>query len=469
MTLDPQMFGHYDIRGIYQKNLTLKASEIIGKAVGAYYLNNNIKKLYLGQDNRQSGKHILKAFKTGFLSTGADLVNLKIIMTPMAYFAWHHLDAKASGSITASHNPAEYNGFKLTVNKRPMTGEDYQQILKIAQQKKFKNGQGQSSTQDIWPAYQKKIVSNIKIKRPVKLAIDTGNGTCGLFVPRLLKDLGLKPIQLFTKSDGSFPNHEPYPQKESIYTKLKQTLKTTDAEIGLAFDGDGDRVGLYDKKGRFIQNDVLAMLLIRDILKNHPKAKIVMGVSTSMAVIEDIKNHQGRPVFARTGYPWVTKKMKQVKAKFGGEISGHFFFKDRYYGFDDASYAALRIIELLSQSKKSINNLLTNVPRYLSTPEFRVSVPKDQDKFKVIQKIIKDLKNQFKQAEILDIDGLRFTFKDNSWGLIRASSTEPKLTGRAEAKDQKSLTTLKKLIQNKLYRHSQIKLDWSNPLEAKHD
>ncbi len=461
------MFGSYDIRGIFNKNLTLNVAELIGKASGTYFLEKKINKVYLGRDNRISGQALFDSFANGFLSTGCNLVDLGIIMTPMAYYAWHEFNAQGSGSITASHNPAEYNGFKLTVQKRSMRGEDYQEILKIAKNKTFNKGAGQLSKLDLWPKYKQKIVSSIKLKRPVKVAVDTGNGTCSLFAPELLKDLGCKLVELFTKSDGSFPNHEPYPQKQEIYTKLKKTMQTSDCEIGLAFDGDGDRVGIYDKSGNFIQNDVLAMLFIRDVLKHNPGANVVMGISTSMAVLEDIKNHGGNPEFARTGYPWVTKKMKEVDALFGGEISGHFFFKDRYYGFDDACYAASRIIELISQTDKPIASMLTDVPLYLSTPEFRVSVPKSKDKFQVIKALIKDLKSEFSDANILDIDGIRFTFKDNSWGLLRASSTEPRLTGRAEAKDQKRLDQLKDLLKTKLKQHGQIDLDWSNPLESK--
>ena len=460
MSINPDIFRTYDIRGIWRKDLTIEIGENLGKAVGTFFDKYQVKKVVVGRDNRLGGKDLMKSFIKGLRSTGRNVVDVGVVITPMIYFSWHHLNAKGTVMITASHNPPEYNGLKISLKKHPIYGEKYQEIRKIAEASKFSSGKGSYKKYNLRQFYLNGIIKNINLKRKLKVVVDCGNGTASLFASELFKKLSRESFLLFCKSDGSFPNHLPYPQKTELYTKLIKTIKEEKADLGFAFDGDGDRLGVYDEKGQFIENDFLLMILARDICRKYPGRKVIGNISTSLAVLEDIKNHGGIPMLWKTGYPFITSKMKKEKAIFGGEISGHFFFVDRYYGFDDALYAAARVLETVSQSKKPVSRLLTGVPAYFGTPEFRVEA---KDKFDTIKKIVKEIKKEHPEAEILNIDGVRFSFKD-CWGLIRASNTEPLLTGRAEAKTKERLEEIKNLIQSKLAKHG-VKLDWKHPLK----
>ncbi|MBI4033180.1 MAG: phosphomannomutase/phosphoglucomutase [Candidatus Blackburnbacteria bacterium] len=457
--ISPDIFKMYDIRGVFGSDLTVEGAELIGKAAGTYFQENNVRSVVVGRDNRISGPEISKAIIKGLLSTGCDVVDVDMVITPMIYFSWHELDGNATAMITASHNPPEYNGFKLALSKKPLVGPDYQEILKIGLSGNFKEGQGKVEKHDIWPAYKKRILQDIKLLRPLKVVIDTGNGTTSPFAPELFRELGCEVVELFTESDGRFPNHPPYPQKTEFYAELIKNIKDKKATVGLAFDGDGDRLGVYDEEGNFIQNDLLAMLFARDILKKSIGAPVVVNTSTSRVVLEDIENHGGKPIIWKTGYPFITEKMRELSAPFGAEISGHFFFNDRYFGFDDALYAAARFVELLGMSNSPASSLLVDAPVYMSTPEFRIGVPGGTDKFKIPGAVAAELKVKFPEVTILDFDGVRFSFPDKSWGLIRPSNTEPLLTGRAEAKDPARLSELKGIMEAELAKYS-IKLDW---------
>jgi len=283
-------------------------------------------------------------------------------------------------------------------------------------------------------------------------------------VKELFESLGCEVFGLYLESDGSFPNHQPYPQKVDLYPKLVEAIKSNQADVGFAFDGDGDRIGIYNEKGEFIANDILTIIFIREILKNNPQAKIVMNVSTSLSVIEDTKEKNGDMVLWKTGYPLISSKMKEVGAKFGGEISGHFFFADRYYGFDDAFYAAARLLEILSKHNGALSSLFTDIPQFLTTPEFRMPIIEQtgKTKFSIIQTIAEKIRKKYPEAEIMDFDGVRFSFPDG-WGLIRASNTEPMITGRAEAKTADKLEFIKNLITEKLQEEG-LALDWNNPI-----
>lgn len=460
--INPKIFRMYDIRGIVDKDITPQAVELLGKGVGTLFLSQNINQIIVGRDNRPSGEEIQTQLCQALASTGINVVNVGLTMTPMIYFSWHQLDANAALNITGSHNPAEYNGFKITRNKQAMYGDQYQELLKLIQSGKFKSGKGKITAYDLWPEYKQTIIKDIKLVKPLKVVIDTGNGTCGPYAPELLRELGCEVIELYTESDGNFPNHPPYPQKTEFYQDLIGKVKSEKADLGLAFDGDGDRLGVYESTGDFIQSDVLAMLFTRNVLKTHPNSTIVMNISTSAKVLEDMKNHGGQPIIWKTGYPLIIEKMIKTKAIFGGEISGHFFFKDRYFGFDDAIYAAARILEIKSQQPQvSLTELIADAPEYVSTPEFRV---KADDKWGTIKSLVSEIKSEFPDAEVMDIDGIRFSFPDKSWALIRPSNTESLLTGRAEAKTEARLEELKTLIKDKLLKYK-VKLDWSHPID----
>lgn len=464
MKYNPDVFRMYDIRGVFGRDLTNENVEALGKAIGTLFHEHKIEKCLVGRDNRKSGPTVSRSLIKGLCSTGIHVVNAGLIVTPMMYFSWFDLDLDAGIMITASHNPPQFNGFKIALHKQCIYGEKYQEIEKIAEAGKFMTGKGREEKYDIWPNYATKIKADIKLKRKLKLVLDCGNGTTGPYAPPLFKMLGCKVYGLYTESDGAFPNHPPYPQKIEHYGKLIKTIKKENADLGLAFDGDGDRVGVYDENGQFIENDRLAMLFTRNICPRFPGRKVVMNTSTSLAVLDDIKEHGGRPMLWKTGYPLITSKMKKVKAIFGAEISGHFFFSDRYYGYDDAIYAGARVAELASSSKGSFSGMFTDMPRYFETPEFRVPAPEKPDfnKFIIIDAIKREIKKEFPDAEVLDFDGVRFTINEG-WGLIRASNTESLITGRAEAKTESDLKKLKNLIRSKLAKYK-VKLNWRNPI-----
>lgn len=466
MKIDPTIFGMYDIRGIYRKNLSDEVIDRISRATATFFLKRKIRRVVLGRDNRTSGSKISQIFIEGLLSSGVEVIDIGTVMTPMIYFSWEALKAGGTVMITASHNPPEYNGFKIGLNKQAIFGDKYQEIKILAESENFKKGKGTQKKYNLWPEYLVAITKDIKIKRSLKVAIDCGNGTTGKFALEFIKKLDCLPIGLYTDSDGTFPNHPPYPQKVEYYRQLIGLINKEKADVGIAFDGDGDRVGFYNEKGDFIENDILTILFIREILKSNSKAKIVMNISTSLAVIDDVKKHGGEVVLWKTGYPFITSKMKEVGAIFGAEISGHFFFADRYYGFDDAFYATSRLLEIISSSRKSFSELFSDIPPYFSTQEFRIKVPEKQNnnKFTIIKKITKEVKKEYPQAEILDFDGVRFNFSEG-WGLIRASNTQPMLTGRTEARNRKKLEEIKEIIKNKL-KENGVKLDWDKPIEA---
>lgn len=453
-----EIFRMYDIRGVYAEDLTKEVAYLIGKGLGTFFFKNGIKNVAVGRDNRLSGETLENITIQGLLESGCDVVDFGLVLNPFIYFAWYHLDLNASVIVTASHNPKEYNGYKCSINKKPLLGDDYQKIKGLCVSGNFKDGKGTKTNGEIWQAYKENILSTIKLTKPLKVAIDCANGTAGPFAREILKDIGCEVLPIFCESDGSFPNHQPYPQKTELYGKLIETIKKEKCDVGLALDGDGDRLGVYDEKGNYIEGDRLAMIFAKDICPKNKGGKIVMNTSTSLSVIDYINSLGGEFVLWKTGYPNITEKMKEVNAIFGGEISGHFFFKDKYFGFDDALYASIRILEILSNSAQPLSQIVAGLPKYFETREFRVASPDGEDKFNIIEKIKEEIKGEYPEAKIFDLDGVRFSFPE-SFGLIRGSNTEPVLTGRAEAKTEEELERIKGIIKNKLGKYGII-LNW---------
>ncbi|MGI6278592.1 MAG: phosphomannomutase/phosphoglucomutase [Patescibacteria group bacterium] len=450
--MDPKIFSTYDIRGLYPDQWDKDDARLLGQAFGTFFTKNKVTSVYLGQDNRQSGPEITKKISQGLISAGQNVVNLGTIITPMIYFSWYHYQSPATMMITASHNPAGYNGIKSALKKNIIYGDQLQDIKKIIKNKDFiKKNQGKIENKTIAEKYIDYITKDIKIKKPLRILIDTGNGTTGLFAKKMFEKVGCQTKILFEKSDGSFPNHPAYPQKEEHYTKMKKELQDNNYNLGLAFDGDGDRIGVYSPEGKFIENDITAAIFAKKICQNHPGAKIVLNVSTTMAVLETIRANGGQPILWKTGFPLITEKMQQEKAIFGGEISGHFFFTDRYFGYDDAFYAALRLLEIISQGP-GIGQLTKELPQYHQIPEFRLKLPQGIDKYQIGEKIANEIKSEYPSAKVLDIDGVRFSF-ENSWGLLRPSNTEPLLSGRAEGKTKQDLEKIKTIINDKLNKY----------------
>ncbi|MBP8591468.1 phosphomannomutase/phosphoglucomutase [Candidatus Shapirobacteria bacterium] len=445
---DPNIFSAYDLRGVVPQQWDEDDAYNLGRAFGTFFKKRGANTCYLGRDNRLTSPLIAKKISRGLRESGIDVVNLGIVITPMIYFSWHYFKACATVMVTASHNPPEYNGLKSSLNGRPIFEKDLEEIKQIFFKKTFSTGSGSEEKKEIAFAYINFLQENIKIRKDFKVAIDTGNGTVGLFAEKIFKNEGCRVTSLFAESDGSFPHHHPYPQKTELYAELVKKLKKGHYDLGLAFDGDGDRLGIYDSRGQFIENDLLAGIFSCDICEKNPGAKIVLNVSTTMEVLETVEEAGGQPLLWKTGYPNISQKMKEVGALFGGEISGHFFFADRYFGFDDAVYAALRLLELIEE-KRSLEKLREGFPHYCQIPEFRLKLPAGKNKYELIAEIGQSIEKKYPRAKILTIDGIRFSFP-NGWGLIRASNTEPLLSGRAEGKTPQDLEKIRAIINEEL-------------------
>lgn len=460
MLINSQIFREYDIRGIYNEDLTSEIAKKIGLSAGTYFQQNQVNSVVVGHDNRLSWPEIFEPLIQGLLETGCGVTDIGYCLSPFTYFSWYDLDTNASIMVTASHNPSKFNGFKMSLNKKVIHGDEYQKIQSIFNGMNFSKGKGERVKYDIFPNYLKKIKSDICLEKPLKIVVDCGNGTAGKFAPKILEELGCEVIPIFCESDGSFPNHDPYPQKKELYQELTKSIIENKADIGLAFDGDGDRLGVYDEKGNFIENDRLAMVFANEVLKENSGRKVVMNITTSMAVLEYIKSRGGEPLLWKTGFPNISEKMREENAIFGGEISGHFFFRDRYFGYDDAIYASLRLLEIISKTKESFSQMTSNLLRYFETREIRIDVPSSLDKFIIMKNIVSELKKKFSPEMILDFDGIRFSFQDG-WGLIRSSNTESVIGVRAEAKSEKRLSEIKSIIENMLKEYK-LNIIWND-------
>ena len=445
--MNPQIFREYDIRAVVGKELTLEEVTILGKAMGTYLGRKGQRKISLARDGRNSSApfrdHVLK----GLLSSGCEVIDIGVGPTPLLYFSIRQLKTDGGIMITASHNPPEYNGFKICSGPDTIFGEEIQSLRAIAERGDFLTGEGSLSFADVVPAYQEFMRRDIQIVRPLRVGIDGGNGTGGWLALPILKQMGCQVFDLYCDIDGSFPNHEPDPTIPENVKELIKLVVDNKLDVGLAFDGDGDRLGVIDHTGEIIWGDQLMILFARDILKRNPGATFLGEVKCSQNFYEDIPRRGGRAIMWRTGHSLIKQKMKEVKAVLAGEMSGHLFFADRYFGFDDAVYASLRLLEILSKTEKRIPELLEGLPKTFSTPEIRVESTEDQ-KFKIVEAAKMELA---KTHRIIDVDGVRVQFEDG-WGLIRASNTQPVLVLRFEANSQERLKEIQRLIEGLLER-----------------
>ncbi len=453
--ISPYIFREYDIRGVVDKDLTEDVVQLLGKGIGTYMVRHQAQRITIGGDVRLSTEKLRQALMAGLRSTGIHVVDLGPVPTPVQYFSMHHIPNVQGGvMITGSHNPPEFNGFKITLHNAPVFGPMIQEIRQLIEKKDFEQGNGNYEKQEIIDDYINYIKQNIKLERPVKVVLDSGNGAASLVAHRLFKELGAETIDLFDTPDGRFPNHHPDPTVVEYIQELIKTTKQSDAELGIGYDGDADRIGVIDEKGDIIWGDKLMIIFSRDILKNHPGAPIIFDVKCSQALPEMIEKFGGKPVMSKTGHSNIKQKMKDLKAPFAGEMSGHLFFADRFFGFDDAIYASARMVELVSRSKQKVSEMLADVPTYYSTPEIRAEVENDEIKFQMAAKA----KEYFAQNyEVIDIDGVRIQFGDG-WGLVRASNTQPVLVLRFEARTPERLEEIKNMVINKLKEFGEIKL-----------
>lgn len=437
MALSRTIFREYDIRGVVGKDLTEEAATLVAGAYAAFLAEKGVRgTLAVGRDNRPSGEMLHAALVTGLLASGVDVVDVGIVPTPLAYWSQHNLDVVGGIQITGSHNPPEYNGFKLGLAKTSVYGADIQHICDLAVAGKFPRGKGTIRKEEVIDRYVADIANRVgKLSRDLKVIIDCGNGAGALVAPTLFPKLGIKPCCLFCESDGTFPNHHPDPTVPKNVEALIAAVRKNRADIGIAFDGDADRIGVIDNEGEIIWGDYLLIIYARDVLARTGKGQsIVFDVKASQALPEAIEKAGGVPVMWPTGHSLIEKKMHETRAPVAGEMSGHMFFAEGFYGFDDALYGAARLLHIVADSGKSVRDLLADVPRFVSTPEIRVDCPDDK-KFGIVAEAKKHFGARYK---VITVDGVRVLFGDG-WGLIRASNTGPLLVTRFEARTEQQL------------------------------
>ena len=450
--MNKNIFRQYDIRGVADRDLTDETIDLIGKGFASYLMKaapTDRPNLVLGRDIRPSSLRIYKALAQALLQSGISVTNAGVLTTPVCYFAIQHLKRTGGIMITGSHNPPEYNGLKLVIGKNSVFGDEIQKLLRMIEQKEFISGNGKEEQTEMIPVYQDYLKKSFQFKRKLKVVVDSGNGTAGLVAPKVIRDFGHETIELFSEPDSSFPNHHPDPTVEKNMQDLIKKVREVKADVGLAFDGDADRIGVVDDRGTIIWGDKLLILFSRFILNEKPGAKFVADVKCSHLLFEDIKKHGGRPIMWKTGHSLIKQKLRDEEALLGGEMSGHMFFADRYFGFDDGIYAGIRVLEILDRSGKRISELLSDVPKTYATPEIRVDCP-DEVKFKIVQGVAEYFKSRYQTT---DIDGVRIEFGDG-WGLVRASNTQPILVTRFEAVSEKRLAEIRKLVEEKINEYS---------------
>jgi len=446
MSFSRAIFREYDIRGIAGKDLTEEVATAVAGAYAAFLAEKGVNgAISVGRDNRPSGVGLHKALVNGLLASGVDVVDIGVVPTPLAYWSQHKLDVVGGIQITGSHNPPEYNGFKLGLQTNSIYGADIQHIYDLAISGKFPRGKGTLSSRQIIEGYVEDIVARVgKLSRPLKVVLDCGNGAGSLVVPSLFTRLGIEPRCLFCESDGTFPNHHPDPTVPKNVEQLIAAVKKDRADIGIAFDGDADRIGVIDNTGEIIWGDYLLIIYARDALARTGKGQsIVFDVKASQALPEAVTKAGGVPVMWKTGHSLIEKKMHETHAPVGGEMSGHMFFSEGFYGFDDALYGAARLLHIVAESGKSVRDLLSDVPRFVSTPEIRIDCP-DDIKFGIVEEATRYFSGKY---DVITVDGVRVLFGDG-WGLIRASNTQPVIVMRFEARTTERLGAIQREMED---------------------
>lgn len=467
MDISPDIFREYDIRGVADRggvpdtaiDLTDEVVRTIGKSFGTWLTQRGVKKIALGGDVRLSTGRIRQAVAEGIVSTGICVVEIGVVTTPMLYWSLYHLDLEGAVMITGSHNPANMNGMKLAFGKTTIWGEDVQEIRRIAEKGVFVTTEkpGSIEFESIIDAYIAMLMSKIELgPRKLKVVCDSGNGTAGNTICRFLSGLGCECVSLFGMPDGRFPNHHPDPQKRENLTVLIEKVRETKADVGFAFDGDADRLGVVDERGEIVFGDRLMALYWAEILKKHPGAEAIVEPKCTMALPEEIQRLGGKVLYWKSGHSVIKAKMKEVGALFAGELSGHMFFADEYYGFDDSFYAAARLLRILSHSDETLSQLMEPIPLYPATEEARIPCP-DAEKFTLVASL-RD--KALKEYEGLTLDGVRILYP-NGWGLVRASNTQPVITTRCEGRDKKALEFIMQDVKKRILAEGLPDFDWT--------
>ncbi len=438
-------FKEYDIRGEAYSEITIGLSELVGKAFGTYALKKGFDRVSVGKDNRLSTPAISKALVKGLISTGCSVYDLGVLPTPAFYFSLH-LQKTAGVMVTASHNPADNNGFKLCVGTSSLYGMEVQKIRKIIEKRIFSKGKGRVIKKNIMSEYVQRIESTEKAIKKIKVVVDAGNGVGGV-ATEILKRIGCDVVELYCDSNGNYPHHHPDPSVDENMKDLSKKVGETHSNVGVAFDVDADRMGCVDENGKILRGDELLAIFAEDALKKK-KGYVVFDVKTSRMVREVIEKNKGIPFMWKTGHSLTEEKSRELKAVIAGEVSGHYYFYDRYYGFDDGIYAACRIAEIISRGNKKLSELVNELPKYYSTPELRIEC-EESKKFGIVKEMVSEFKNKYK---VVTLDGGRVEFK-NGWGLIRASNTQPMIVVRVEGKTEKEKQRIIGIFNEKLEKY----------------
>jgi phosphomannomutase / phosphoglucomutase len=452
--LNEFIFRKYDIRGIVATDFTDEVVINLGKAFGTFVKRTGGDSVALSGDVRDTTPHLKNMFAQGLMSTGINVKDLGIIPTPTNYYSMYHLDIDGAVQITGSHNPPEFNGFKMSLSQKAFYGEQIQGLKELINLQDFEKGEGEIIYTPILNNYMNMLKSKIKLDRPLKIVMDCGNAAGCLSGPQVYKELGIELTELFCDVDPTFPNHHPDPTEDKNLKDIIKVIKEGSFDFGVAFDGDADRVILIDEKGEIIRADNMMCLFLPEIIKK-PGEEIVFDVKCSQALEEMIVKYGGTPIIWKTGHSLIKEKMRQNNVRFAGEMSGHIFFADDFYGFDDAIYVGLRAAQTLSRTNKTLSELTAEIPKYYSTPEMRLDCPTDQEKFDISEKAIKYFTENF---DCETIDGVRIRFEDG-WGLVRSSNTQPVIVTRFEAKTEKRLNEIKKLVLDKLIEFGKITIN----------
>jgi phosphomannomutase / phosphoglucomutase len=440
--LRQEIFRAYDIRGIVDQDFDPEWVETFGRACGTYFLQKGFMAAVVGHDCRHSSPLYQQRLTKGLTSAGIDVVALGMVPTPVFYYAVKKLKRRAGVMITASHNPSEFNGFKVWAGDSTIHTREIERLYEIMSQANFVSGRGIASQVDIVPSYLEELSSQLTLSRPVKVVVDGGNGSAGMICLALLERIGAKAIPLYCEPDGNFPNHHPDPTVEANIRELKELVIAEKADFGIGLDGDGDRIGVVDEQGRTVYGDQLLAMFARRVLKEHPGTTVIGEVKCSHLLFADIRAHGGEPLMYKTGHSLIKAKMKETGSLLAGEMSGHMFFADRYYGFDDAIYAGMRLAEIVDRFQSPVGELLQDWPKTFNTPELRVDCP-EAIKFEVVRKAQDYFRERY---PVIDVDGVRVTFPDG-WGLVRASNTQPVLVLRFEAQSPQRLEEIRSLVE----------------------
>ena len=445
--VNPSLFRAYDIRGVVDRDLTVDAARLIGQAFGSAAREQGISRVVVGRDGRLSGPRLATALNRGLQAAGIEVIDIGQVPTPVVYFAAYALETATGIAITGSHNPPDYNGLKLVLNGKALYGEDIQHLRMRIEKNQLISSEGSYRFESVSSHYLQRIIGDIKLARPLRIAIDCGNGVAGKLAPELLRRLGCEVVPLYCEIDGSFPNHHPNPSDPENLSDLISLVRSQDLDLGLAFDGDGDRLGVVDNQGRIIWADRQMMLFAADVLQRNPGATILFDIKCSRHLAEYIKEHGGQPVMWKTGHSLVKAKMRETGALLGGEMSGHIFFQERWYGFDDALYAAARLLEILSHDSRPPILVFADLPDSINTPELNVYFDSEQAQLDFMRHFLEQA--DFGKAQLTLIDGLRADYPAG-WGLVRPSNTTPSLVIRFEADNETSLNEIQNIFRKQI-------------------